>query len=251
MVDTESIEFYFGIQYNKNKIIRKGGTTMKKTVTAIIATVILTTMLCFVLTGCRKESQNKMSEEKITTQTVPVDETKAMPQQLTAETTIPETTETVQDIWGVKVLESTPNEITSEITNQKGETIKTTTGVEKSAETVPEEPDDAGNKPTQTQPKPTQPEPTQPKPTDPKPTGSVSAETKPIQSSGDVIKVEKPGTDITFSDYESMSGEEQMLFYYSFADANAFNAWYENAKAVHDAGREEIIIGEDGMVNLG
>lgn len=84
------------------------------------------------------------------------------------------------------------------------------------------------------------------KPTEPKPT-----EPEPTQPSTGGIKVEDPGTGVSFAEYEAMSGQEQMLFYYTFADANAFNTWYDEAKAAHDAGKNDIIIGKDGVVNLG
>lgn len=129
-------------------------------------------------------------------------------------------------------------------------------GVEKSNETVPEEQDDAGNAPPQTHHKPAEAHPTEPnstelEPTEPEYTEPETFEPKPTQPAPIGIKVEEPGTDITYADYEAMSEEEQILFYYSFSDADAFNSWYAAAKATHDTGREEITIGVDGVVNLG
>ena len=47
-----------------------------------------------------------------------------------------------------------------------------------------------------------------------------------------------------------MSGDQQLLFYYSFASAADFNAWYAAAKAAAEADREYIEIGSDGVVNV-
>lgn len=56
---------------------------------------------------------------------------------------------------------------------------------------------------------------------------------------------------IGYEDYEAMSSEKQMLFYYSFANADAFLEWYNNAKAEYEAGLETIYIGADGIVKAG
>lgn len=60
-----------------------------------------------------------------------------------------------------------------------------------------------------------------------------------------------PATDTTLAEYEAMSGEAQMLFYYSFANADDFNAWYNAAKEAHDAAQDYIEIGGNGVVNAG
>lgn len=58
-----------------------------------------------------------------------------------------------------------------------------------------------------------------------------------------------PATDTTLAEYEAMSGEEQMLFYYSFANAEDFNTWYNAAKAEADANNNYIEIGGDGVLD--
>ena len=60
-----------------------------------------------------------------------------------------------------------------------------------------------------------------------------------------------PATDTTLAEYEAMSGEEQTLFYYSFANADDFLAWYNTAKAASEAGKDYIEIGLDGTVSAG
>ena len=60
-----------------------------------------------------------------------------------------------------------------------------------------------------------------------------------------------PGPDLTttYAEYEDMSPEAQMLFYYSFADADDFHAWYNAAKAEYEAGRGDIVVG-DGDIDM-
>lgn len=60
-----------------------------------------------------------------------------------------------------------------------------------------------------------------------------------------------PNLAMTYLEYEAMSGEEQMLYYYSFANADAFMEWYDAAKAEYEAENEVIYIGADGVVDIG
>lgn len=227
---------------------------MKKKFTAIIAVMILLTTLCLVLTGCRKNTQNKGPEQTTSTQTAPAENMENMTQQPGEETTATENseqeiTESTQETWEIEVLESTPDKITMEFEDNKtGDKIQMQMGVGEldDAEDDVNVDNTSNNGNSATQPKPTEPKPTEPKPTEPKPT-----EPKPTQLGTGGTKVDEPGSDVTFADYESMSGQEQMLFYYSFADDDAFNVWYEAAKAAYDAGKNEIIIDGNGAVNIG
>ena len=134
--------------------------------------------------------------------------------------------------------------------SEGGEKAEVQIGVADTQEIVPDALDTPTNRPQQTE-KPTEPKPTQPEPTEPVPTELKQTEPKPTQPPTGGTKVEAPGNNITFVDYESMSKEEQMLFYYSFADADAFFEWYNAAKAEYEAGRGDIIIGNGGVVDLG
>ncbi len=59
------------------------------------------------------------------------------------------------------------------------------------------------------------------------------------------------GSNTTYEEYEAMSGTEQTMFYYSFADADEFLDWYNKAKAEYEAEQEKIYVGMDGVVNAG
>lgn len=59
-----------------------------------------------------------------------------------------------------------------------------------------------------------------------------------------------PDRNTTLEEYEAMSGEEQTLFYYSFANADDFLAWYAEARAASEAGKDYIEIGADGTIDL-
>lgn len=60
-----------------------------------------------------------------------------------------------------------------------------------------------------------------------------------------------PDVEVTYQDYEIMSAQEQMLFYYSFANAEAFNEWYNSAKEEYEANIDKVYINADGSVDMG
>lgn len=70
------------------------------------------------------------------------------------------------------------------------------------------------------------------------PTPSSSAENKPAD------------TTTSYEAYHAMSGEEQRAFMESFDDIEDFFAWYNNAKAEHEAANPDIEI-TDGNIDLG
>lgn len=53
---------------------------------------------------------------------------------------------------------------------------------------------------------------------------------------------------VTYSQYQAMSATEQQAWFDSFDSVEAFFAWYNEAKAVHDANDDSIII--DGNTNI-
>lgn len=65
----------------------------------------------------------------------------------------------------------------------------------------------------------------------------------------DVSGLVGPDYNTTYQEYEAMSGQEQMLFYYSFANAEEFTEWYNAAKAEYDESIDKVYIGLDGVVN--
>ncbi len=79
----------------------------------------------------------------------------------------------------------------------------------------------------------------------PRPTDS------PSQTQAPATNWTGPARNTTLAQYEAMSGQEQLLFYYSFASAADFNAWYNTAKEAHDAAQDYIEIGGNGVVNAG
>lgn len=55
---------------------------------------------------------------------------------------------------------------------------------------------------------------------------------------------------LTYEAYNAMSAEEQQAFYLSFADPQDFFDWYNAAKEDHEKNNGNIIIGEDGVIDL-
>lgn len=53
---------------------------------------------------------------------------------------------------------------------------------------------------------------------------------------------------VTYSQYHAMSAAEQQAWFESFESVEAFFVWYNEAKAVHDANDDSIII--DGNTNI-
>lgn len=60
-----------------------------------------------------------------------------------------------------------------------------------------------------------------------------------------------PDESTTYLEYEAMSAQEQALFYYSFANAEAFNEWYNSAKEEYEANIDKVYINADGSVDMG
>ena len=54
----------------------------------------------------------------------------------------------------------------------------------------------------------------------------------------------------TYEDYNAMSAEEQQAFYLSFSDPQDFFNWYNAAKEEHDKNSGDIVLGEDGVIDL-
>ena len=78
-------------------------------------------------------------------------------------------------------------------------------------------------------------------------------ETKP----GDSVPETKPsnpteGSDtlMTYERFQAMTGAEQFAFQSSFANLDAFFAWYNAAKEAYDKENPSIEIGSDGVVDM-
>lgn len=75
-------------------------------------------------------------------------------------------------------------------------------------------------------------------------------ETKP--STGETTQPgDIPSADeVTYEEYNAMSGEEQMAFFNTFDSMEDFVAWYNAAKEKHDSEHPDIEIG-DGNIDIG
>ena len=58
------------------------------------------------------------------------------------------------------------------------------------------------------------------------------------------------GNGVTYESYNAMSAEDQQAFYLSFADPQDFFNWYNKAKEEYDKSNDNIIVGEDGVIDL-
>lgn len=195
---------------------------MKSKYLALLVAMLIV-LCCFA--GCKKDAP--ITEIPQTTDsaasTIPSQTTEATQNTVASESTVPEETEPTAE---AVVVESTPDSITLEVEGEDGTKFQVQIGGTDEAvfpdESVGEE------QPVQTQ--PTQPQPTETQPTEPY---------TPPTSDGTV----GPNREVTFAQYEAMAEMDQLLFYYSFADANDFYAWYNAAKAEHEANNGDIIIG--------
>lgn len=87
-------------------------------------------------------------------------------------------------------------------------------------------------------------------------TGGNTDTTKPTTGSQSTTPTTKPSgtkdpSQVTYADYEAMSGDEQKAFFDTFADPGKFFDWYNAAKEAYDATKNEIIIGGDETIDLG
>lgn len=79
--------------------------------------------------------------------------------------------------------------------------------------------------------------------TETKPNGSTT-ETQPGNSS------EGSATLLTYEQFQAMTGAEQFAYQSSFADLDAFFAWYNAAKETYEKENPSIEIGSDGVVDM-
>ena len=75
------------------------------------------------------------------------------------------------------------------------------------------------------------------------PNGSTT-ETQPGNSS------EGSATLLTYEQFQAMTGAEQFAYQSSFADLDAFFAWYNAAKETYEKENPSIEIGGDGVVDM-
>lgn len=135
------------------------------------------------------------------------------------------------------IIESTPDSVMYEISGENSDNPAVVIMGAEIGEGEGEDFDENSNLPTDSQ----------------VPTAPKSEDTSNPESSIPSVGSINTGFDstLTYEEYEAMTNEEKLLYYYSFADADAFFEWYNAAKAAYDAENESIIIGADGTVDLG
>lgn len=131
---------------------------------------------------------------------------------------------------------------------ENGEEAKAQVGVVEVGETVPpiEESSDSDEIQNTAETKPASQQSTEPH----KDNESVENETTTSENTG-ITTIIGPDESISYLKYEAMSAQEQTLFYYSFANAEAFTEWYNNAKAEYEASIDKVYINADGSVDAG
>lgn len=198
---------------------------MKRKYIALL-TVMLALLFCFL--GCGKDAPNSESVENTqpSTSNEPGQTTEATESTSATTESEPTTSEETEPTVEAVVLESTPDSIVLEVEAEDGSKFQVQIGGTMDSE-LPDE-SDGVEQPVQTQP-------TEPKPTETQPVETVTPPTFEVTAG--------PDRTTTFEAYEAMSEVEQLVFYYSFADANDFYAWYNAAKAEHEANNGDIIIG--------
>lgn len=198
----------------------------------LIALAALCVLLCIVIIGVRVSLNNEAEGQSKGETSIAVDGSTAPLEETTEES----------NSNSAAIIESTPDSITIEISNEEGnESSKTILGGESgdgSGEDFDENPAPPTDSQSQASPE-----------KQPDEDRSEAQPGKPI--TGDANSAMGPDMDMTYEEYEAMSSEEKMLFYYSFADADSFFEWYNAAKAAYESENGSIIIGEDGTVDLG
>ena len=193
---------------------------MKKKYLALV--IFLVVILIISLTMIMVKSHNTVQKEPSEISEVKIDDP--------TDATSPQQDSESAD---VTIVESTPTSVTMEFQSEDGRNMEIEIGG-KADSGLDAENEDSENSPAETKP---------PKPIETQP-GTVSGPTHVNDQNG-------PDITTTYEEYEAMSAADQLLFYYSFADPESFQAWYNGAKAEYEANRGDIIVGGDGPVNIG
>lgn len=222
--------------------------------------VVLLLILSLLLAGCGKNKAQETQPSQEMTEPVAVETTAPDETEVpdTTEETVPGVADSIFDENG-DVIETQPEEAPEE-TQAPTEPTET----KPSGGTVPTGPSggngnsgNSGNSGNQgesgglVEPEPPeQPDVTTPPATNP-PATQPDEETKPTEPSGGNGGGNNSGTAVQteYERFHAMSPAEQQAFMESFESIDAFFAWYENAKAEHDAAKPPIDVG-DGNIDL-
>lgn len=188
---------------------------MNKRSIALLLALLLLATLC--ACGRKSESQAETAETAATVETAETAETA----ETTSETATAPAKATATPQPTPNWVENDDGSLSTTITTEDGSNIGLSLGVADRTDF-----DDAAEDSAAA--------PTTPEATD-APTASAAAP-------ADMTDWVFPGTDTTLAEYEAMSAEEQLLFYYSFATADEFYEWYNAALAEQVANSGNILV---------
>lgn len=188
---------------------------MNKRSIALLLALLLLATLC--ACGRKSESQAETAETAATVETAETAETA----ETTSETATAPTKATATPQPTPNWVENDDGSLSTTITAEDGSNIGLSLGVADRTDFDGAAEDSAAA-------------PTTPEATD--------APTAPAAALADMTDWVFPGTDTTLAEYEAMSAEEQLLFYYSFATADEFYEWYNAALAEQVANSGNILV---------
>jgi len=84
----------------------------------------------------------------------------------------------------------------------------------------------------------------------------ATSNTKPEDSQGSTKpdapqETIKPDKELSYEQYNAMTGAQQQAFFESFSNVEAFFEWYNAAKQEYDEANKDIVIGGDATIDMG
>ena len=70
-------------------------------------------------------------------------------------------------------------------------------------------------------------------------------------SNGTTVDPNKKAEDVTWEEYEAMTGEQRQAHYEKFASPEAYLKWMTDAKAAYEKSHPTIDVGKDGTIDIG
>lgn len=81
--------------------------------------------------------------------------------------------------------------------------------------------------------------------------GKPVTDTSTGGSKGTTVDPNKKAQDVTWEEYEAMTGEQRQAHFEKFASPEAYLKWMTDAKAAYDKAHPTIDVGKDGTIDIG
>lgn len=216
----------------------------------ILLLIVVVLVVCFV--RCGSTVYDTAQTETAVTQPQPTEEavSEAEETQTTESQTLPDSYALIdaQEAFGeTEGTKPSKTEESSSTTKGNSSSSKTTkpTQASKPSTTATTAPKDT-SEPTEAEQDPSQPS-SATKPEDPSEPTSGQPEDPSEPSEEETVDPSEPDesqSGVTYEEYMAMTGDQQQTYYTSFASADAFFAWFNEAKKEYDEQKQEVELGD-------